>query len=304
MSQTILILGASGFIGRHLAESLAANEHRVIAATRRPAEFKSPRISNVVSASWQRNDFVPLLAKATSVVHAASASTPNSSVALPQLDGNLRTTLGLIEALQELPDRRLLYLSSGGTLYGDSDQPLNENAPLRPRSYHAAGKIAAEHFIHAWAAQYDGTAVILRASNVYGPGQMPKTGFGIVPTAFECALDGRPLDIIGDTSSLRDYLYVDDLTDLCQRALSYPLEAGTHVFNASAGNGLTLDSLLNLIDRTTGRPIQRRNLPGRKADVRRILLNNLAAKSIFDWEPVISPDEGLKRTWQWHLQQR
>src|SRR5690606_26013800 len=91
--------------------------------------------------------FSRLLENCDAVIHTAAHSTPGSSMATPLLDGDLRTTLSLLEALQAHPHCRLLFLSSAGTLYGDRSEPARESAPLRPRSYHGAGKAAAEHFI-------------------------------------------------------------------------------------------------------------------------------------------------------------
>lgn len=299
MISTVLVLGASGFIGRHLVETLARDGHLVIAATRRQASFDHPLVENVVSNFTECTDFLPLVRRSNTIIHAASQSTPSSSLAQPQLDGNLRTTLALIEALQEFPDRKLLYLSSGGSLYGDSQRALDEQAPLRPRSYHAAGKIAAEFFIGAWAAQYDGTAVVMRPSNVYGPGQLPKDGFGIIPTAFDRSMRSAALTVLGDGATLRDYLYIDDLSRLCTHALARELPRGTHVCNAASGVGLALNALLDAIDRTTRRPLQREYRPARRVDVRHILLDNTTASTMFGWSPEVSLDEGLRRTWQW-----
>ncbi len=299
MTESVLILGAAGFIGRRLAEAIAGAGRPVIAATRQAATFKHPLIRNVVSAFDSASSFLPLLADCSAVVHAASISTPSSSAAQPQLDGNLRTTLALIEALQDYPDRRLVYLSSGGTLYGDRERSAREDDPLRPRSYHGAGKAAAEHFVHAWATQYDGTAIVLRPSNVYGPGQLPKHGFGIIPTAFQRVRDGEPLTIWGDGSTLRDYLYVDDLVALCYRALCSDLSPGTHVFNAARGEGVSLNTLLDAIDAVTAHTLKREYQAARRVDVRRIVPDNAAARSAFDWQPEIPLEQGLRQTWQW-----
>ena len=299
MSDTVLILGASGFIGRNLSEAMATMGHAVIAATRSPATFLHPAITNVVAPFDSARQFSALLQRSSAVVHAASSSTPGSSAAQPQLDGNLRTTLALIEALQDCPDRRLLYLSSGGTLYGDRDRAAREDDPLRPRSYHGAGKAAAEHFIHAWAMQYEGTAVLLRPSNVYGRGQLPRHGFGIIPTAFDCALRGAPLTIWGSGDTVRDYLHVDDLVSLCQRALRHDHPPGVHVYNASRDHGVTLNALLDAIDRTTGRPLQRDYQPARRVDVGRIVPDNQAARSVLGWEPEVDLEQGLQDTWRW-----
>ena len=295
----VAILGAAGFLGRRLGEALAANGMDVLAATRQPATFAHASIRNIVAPFADKHDFAPLLRDGATVIHAASISTPGSSAAHPQLDGNLRTTLGLLEALQESPGNRLLYISSGGTLYGDSESPMAEDAPLRPRSYHAAGKIAAESFVRAWTSQYSGTAVILRPSNVYGPGQRPGNGFGVVPTAFQCVLDGAPFTILGDGRALRDYLYVDDFVALCAAALSTPLGEGVHVFNAASGKALELLALLDRIDAVTGTPLRRTFLPARAVDVRTITLDNAAAKTAFGWNPATGLDEGLRRSWDW-----
>jgi UDP-glucose 4-epimerase len=297
---SLLILGAAGFIGRTLAEAFAALDRDVIAATRRPTSFSRPSIVNVVAPYDSPDQFAPLLARSRAVIHAASISTPGSSEAQPQLDGNLRTMLALVEALQAAPDRRLVYLSSGGTLYGDRQRAAREDDPLRPRSYHGAGKAAAEHFVHAWAMQYSGTAVVLRPSNVYGPGQLPRKGFGIIPTAFDCALRGQPITIWGDGSSVRDYLYVDDLVALCRLAVEQNLPQGVHTYNASYGQGISLVALLDAIDATIGRPLHRIHEPARRVDVRRIVPANAAAGRL-GWHPATNLDQGLRETWQWFI---
>jgi UDP-glucose 4-epimerase len=301
MNDAVLVLGASGFIGRHLSEALAQSGRDVIAATRRPASFAHASISNVVAPFDASDQFANLLARCGAVVHAASISTPGSSAATPQLDGNLRTTLALLEALQAHPDRRLVYLSSGGTLYGDREGAVGEDDPLRPRSYHGAGKAAAEHFTHAWAMQYDGTAVLLRPSNVYGPGQLPQQGFGIIPAAFDCALHGQPLTIWGDGSTVRDYLHVDDLVALFRLVLEQDLPGGVHTYNASYGESISLNGLLDAIDATTGCALQRIHEPARRVDVQKIAPDNTAARSHLGWHPATNLEQGLRQTWQWFI---
>lgn len=303
MSLRIGVLGAGGFIGRHLVRHFAEAGCRVTAATREPLSWTGSAVEGIALPFESRADFDPLLETCDLVLHVASRTTPGSSEAQPQLEGNLRTTLALIEALQARPSVRLIYFSSGGTLYGDCEEPPSERAPLRPRSYHGAGKAAAEHFIQAWAAQFGGSAIILRPSNVYGPGQPPHAGFGLVAAALDHCRRGVPLSVWGDGSAVRDYLYIDDLVDLVDRVVAAPPFGEVEVFNVSRETGVSVDALLDAVDRTTGRPLVRNYQPGRRVDVHRIVPSGEKARRILEWSPRVALDEGLRRTWQWFTTQ-
>lgn len=297
--ESVLVLGAGGFIGTHLVAALRARDIAVIAATRTPLAEPIRGIRNVVGDFVDADAFSALLGSCKAVIHTAAHSTPGSSMATPLLDGDLRTTLSLLEAMQRNPQCRLLFLSSAGTLYGDREQPACETDPLRPRSYHGAGKAAAEHFIQAWASQHSGTAIIIRPSNIYGDGQRPKRGFAIVPTAMQCALDGNDLQVYGDGIQVRDYLHVQDLTNLCLAALDASVPIGTHVFNAASGIATSLEQLIAGIEIASGLPIKRRYVPARPADVDIILLDPRSARDIFGWSSSVSLQQGLAGTWDW-----
>lgn len=301
MSDPVLVLGGGGFIGRHLVEALAADGQSVISATRKPATFHHPAIENVVAAFDDPADFAPLLRRCRAVVHAASASTPGSTAGKPlmELTGNLNAALSLLTALQEVPDCRLVYLSSGGTLYGHRLGEAVEVDMLRPRSYHGAGKAAVEHFIGAWSEQYGGTAVTLRPSNVYGPGQPARRGFGIIPAAFDCLRNRSALTLWGDGSAVRDYIYIDDFIHLCMTVLAQPSAQGAEIFNASSAQAVSLTELLGLIQEVVGESLTVTHEAARAVDIRRIAPSNAAACSRFDWQPAVPLAEGLRRSWQW-----
>lgn len=302
MKKAILILGASGFIGRSLCRDLAADGWTVYACTRRPESFTSPKIINIVSPFNKADDFKPWVTQCNIIIHAASHTTPSSSAVLPQLDGNLLTTLSLVEALQEVPKRKVIFLSSGGTIYGNTIKPALENSALNPRSYHAAGKIAAEYFLQAWANQYSGDLTILRPSNIYGPGQLSKPGFGVIPAAFKSVLDGKQLCVLGDGESVRDYLYIDDFTKLCKLICETNNRQGVQIFNAASGTAQSLNNLLNTIDLVTKTPLIRSFEAPRIFDIQKVLLNNDAVMLNFDWKPTTSIKDGLSATWKWWTQ--
>lgn len=300
MSDRVLVLGAGGFVGSHLCESLASKGCKVTAATRRSHQFANPRIANAVAPFDDALHFEPLLYDCSAVIHAAASTTPGSTAAHPQLEGNLRCTLALLEAMQRYPQIRLIYLSSGGTIYGDVSSGLaSEFDVLRPWSYHGAGKAAAEMFIHAWSRQSDGQAVVLRPSNLYGPGQLPGKGFAIIPSAFLHAIESRPLSVWGNGESIRDFLFVEDFIDLCLRVIASSMAKGVHTYNAASGNIVAISELLNIIDAETGLPLHRDHLPSRSVDVGRVALDNSRAKFDFGWTPTRSLREGISLTWRW-----
>jgi UDP-glucose 4-epimerase len=302
MADSILLIGAGGFVGQRLLGELVGRGERVIAVSRSGFAVPEGNVESHVRALREVDDFAPLLARARAVIHVASASTPGSSAGKPiqEIDENLRPTTALLQALQAHPQLPLIYVSSGGTLYsrvaaGASD----ELAAVYSRSYHGAGKIAAEHFIEAWCNQFGGSTVVLRPSNLYGPGQEERPGFGIVPTAFGKLVRGETLHVWGDGSAERDYLYIDDFTRLVLGALDAASEPGFRVFNACNGTSIDLNGLLALIERITGRRLRRSYDPGRPVDAPSVRMQATRARDRFGWAAQVSLAEGLECTWRW-----
>lgn len=301
MTEAVLVLGAGGFVGGHLVRALGGRGDRVVAASR-SAFDAGASVESRVGELRDPEDYLPLLQRCRAVIHLASASTPGSSAAQPlrELDESLRPTLALLQAMQDFPAIPLIYVSSGGTLYGGRHgDAADENTPVSPRSYHGAGKIAAEHFIAAWCNQFGASATILRPSNLYGPGQPERAGFGIVPAAMGKILRGETLHIWGDGSAERDYLYIDDFVRLCTAVLDDGRRPGAQVVNACSGTSLSLNALLDEIENVAGRRLARTYDPSRAVDVPRVAMRASLAGRLYGWSPTTSLREGLERTWRW-----
>lgn len=302
MSDSILVLGAGGFVGMRLVRALAQRGESVIAVSRRPIKLELTNVQSVVGEPTEPEHFMPLLTRCRAVIHAASRSTPGSSAgrAMAELQDNLRSTLALLQALQQHPRTSLLYLSSGGSLYATAPKELaTETSAVHPRSYHGAGKIAAEHFIDAWCSQYGAGATILRPSNIYGPGQSERAGFGIVPAGLGRIIRGETLPVWGDGSAIRDYLYIDDFVALCVAVLSDPMPSGSRLFNASSGTGASLNELFSIMEAVTGRSLHRTYDTGRAVDSPRVVIDSNLARQHFGWSATTSLHEGIANTWAW-----
>ncbi len=298
----ILVAGAEGFIGKHIVKEIHKTGRKVISVGRHPAKNDLPGIQHIVVESGNPEHFSDLLKECHAVIWLASVSTPGSSAGKPldELYGNLQPLLTLLHNMQHRKGCKLIYISSGGTLYGDVENDnATEDMPVQPKSYYGAGKAAAEHFITAWSHQFRRTAIIIRPSNIYGPGQTQRYGFGIIPTVFQKLVQNQPVVVWGDGEATRDYLYIDDFSSLCMKVLENEVFSGTCVLNAASGEGTSLNHLLDLIEKVTAKPLHRTYERGRTVDVRRVVLNISSAMKSCDWCPEVSLVEGLNRTWSW-----
>lgn len=294
----ILLLGGGGFIGQALARRLAETGHAVTILARH-----SPR-QDIPGVTWRqgRLEDVQLLADllftSTAVVHLATTSTPgsNRNEAVREAQENLLPILGLLELMEGHRHIPLIYMSTGGAIYGNTGGlPVREVHQPMPISYHAAGKAAAEHFLAAFA--YKGHKVtILRPANAYGPGQPLKRDFGVVRTLLEHIKQGTTMEIWGDGETVRDYLFIEDLTEALIRVLKQPV-SGT--FNLGSGVGHSLNTLCRLAQEITGRRLDIHYRSARSQDVKAIVLDNTAFRHQFDWLPRVALEEGLEKSWRW-----
>lgn len=302
MDDQVLVVGAGGFVGRHLTRMLSSRGNKVIAVSRKPSDHDVSGVEAVIGSMTEPQPYARLLARCHSVVYLASNSTPGTSFGRPvdEVRDNLLPLAALLQAMQATPSVKLLYLSSGGSLYAaTSDDPSTETSPVQPRSYHGAAKVAAECLITAWCQQYEGQATLLRPSNIYGPGQLERPGFGIVPACFGKLVRGETLRVWGDGSIVRDYLYIDDFVDLCLAILSSPMLAGARTLNASSGTGVSLNELFRAIERVTGKPLPRSYELDRPVDARQIVMDSAMARDRYGWVPATPLEEGLRKTWDW-----
>lgn len=295
--EKILLIGGTGFIGRALARRLAAEGHDVHVLSR-TGWGNTPPLPGVTTHHADQSNaekLAPLLETCRQVFHLAAATTPADTVWQParEAEQNLLPTLRFLECAQDFPDNRYFFLSTGGALYGDVALAAEDTLP-HPISYHGAGKFALEQFFGVLGQRHPGRLTILRPSNVYGPAQPLRPGFGIIPTLLEKARDGGRITVFGDGSAIRDYLYIDDLVDACLHAMAGP--AGT--YNLGSGEGHSLNQLLDMIGLMTGKPLRIDYQSARASDVQRIVLDPRRAQEHLGWHSRVGLPEGLQRCWR------
>lgn len=238
--------------------------------------------------------------------HLACDSTPGSTRLDPVAEGvaNILPSLELLTVLQDLPTLRLVFVSSGGAVYtaDNGALPSREDCPVSPRSYYGAGKLALERFIEAFHHQTGNAAVILRPSNLYGPGQRARRQFGIVPTLMKALHAGEPFTIWGDGSARRDFLYIDDFLDLCRCVIGAPWQGDSvAILNAGSGESVSIIELCDLAERVTGRKLHREFAPRRGVDMPIARLDTEKARETLGWAARTQLPQGLESAWRWFL---
>lgn len=296
----VLLVGGNGFIGRVLGRRLAELGSEVHVLSRHVESGRRAGIEFHRGSQADAAIVAPLLARCEAVVHLASTTTPGRSAHAPEIETreNLEPLVSFLATLEATGPRRILFFSSGGAIYGNpAVLPATEALPPNPLSPHAAGKAAAEASFRAWAQRAGAALTILRPSNVYGPGQPLQAGFGFVRTLLERAHQGLPVDIWGDGSQVRDFLYIDDLVDACLRLLVAPEATG--IFNVGAGQGTVLLDLVRMAEQVTGRSVPVTFHPPRGIDVDAIWLDCSRLRATTGWRATTPLAVGLRQTWTW-----
>ena len=232
----------------------------------------------------------------------AYATVPSSSFEDPIEDftANLGAIIRHLEYAKTLQVDRFIFVSSGGTVYGDQgDRPLREGDRKDPISPYGITKLASEHYVGMYR-RINVPTLIVRPSNVYGPGQAPFRGQGLIATAFGNALSGQPLTLFGDGSQRRDYMYIDDFCDSLDAALTRGMIGQS--YNLGSGIVTTATDLLAAIDVISSRdgfPLKIVAADARPFDVDSNLLDVDKMKTYLRAEPCVCLHDGLERTWRW-----
>ena len=310
MSSLFLVTGGAGFIGSHVAGRLLGDGHRVrvldnfSTGSRANLELGGAHAPHLETIEGDIRDLgtVEAATRGVDVVfhQAAMRSVPRSvKDPLGANDNNVTGTLNVLEAARRAGVRRIVYASSS-SVYGDRpDLPKREDQTPAPISPYAVSKAAGEQYAAVWSRLYGVETVGLRYFNVFGPRQDPTSEYAaVIPRFILWGLKHAPLEVHGDGTQSRDFTYIDNVVEANLLAGRAPGASG-EVFNVGCGARVSLLAIIASLERLLGRPLQRHHTPARAGDVPHTLADVGKAKRLLGYTPLVSFDEGLKRTFEY-----
>jgi UDP-glucose 4-epimerase len=299
-SLTCVVFGGSGFLGQRLSKTLVEQGHHVrsVSRTGRPRGDVQAWWAQVEwhSADLGTQNAAPALAGAELVFHLASSTYPSTSNtdSAFDLESNLIGSVRMLDSVLEYGVKRVVFVSSGGTVYGVPHQnPIPETHPTDPICSYGIHKLAVEKYLHLHRSLNHLDSIILRVSNLYGEYQRLDRPLGAVSHFIDRAFKGIPIDIWGDGSIRRDFVHVDDVVDALHRTITY--RGPEYLFNIGSGRSVSLNELVQMIGRRLNRDIRVNYQPARSFDVHENVLDISRAANELGWKPAIRLEAGVDR---------
>jgi UDP-glucose 4-epimerase len=303
-----LVTGGAGFIGSNLADALLARGDEVTVvddlSTGRRANLEQALAAGAELVELDIRDAAPLAELAAerrpeAVFHLAAQIDVRKSLADPAFDASINVggTANALEAARGCGAHRVVFISTGGAIYGEGDGqelPLGEDAPIAPMSAYGQSKYAAEGYVAMWERLYGLSGISLRLGNVYGPRQDPLGEAGVI--AIFCGVlraGGRPT-VFGDGTQTRDYIYVGDVVEAILAAAGGDASGAVNVGTGRETNVLELVEALKRVGEVDG--FEPEFAPPRTGEVQRISIDPALAERALGWRPSTELERGLRLT--------
>ena len=288
-----LIIGA-GFLGSALAASLAAKE-KVRVVNKEASPLCGQHNIDFIEGDLKNLDWESVLRDVDVVypMHGTIISYDGTDGIVRDINEGIIPMLTLVSECKKRGIRRIIYPSSGGTVYGKYSVHSRETHPTVPYSVYAAHKIALENYFRLFNLYDDMEIITLRIANPYGYLETANRKQGIIPIFIDRIINGQPIEVWGAGKNVRDYIYIDDLVDALEKAAAYRGEY--RCFNIGSSTGTSIKKVIRLIEQHSGKKAQVTVKPGRICDAESSYLSNDLAIKELGWKPSVTLDEGIQR---------
>ena len=310
----ILVLGGDGFLGSHFVDQAVSQGHEVTVFDRFPyqtsrnLEHQRGNIRFISGEFANREMLSDALKNQDIVYHFICATTPIESWNDPyiEIEENLRTSLQLCELAVQQGVRKIVFASSGGTVYGPQKRPVDEKATPHPFSPYGITKLATEYFLNYFREHSGITTDVYRIGNAYGPRQSMGRPQGVISVWMRDILAGTEVQVYGDETTLRDYVYIKDISFLMTHSLRGL--GSSEVYNLGTGKGTSIIQLLNVFRAVLDTSIQYRIHPRRPSDNAVIVLDSSKLLAHFPGFQFQTLENKILETWKfvkrWHQDAR
>lgn len=297
----ILVLGGGGFLGLNLSKSLL-NKGYDVRIFERPGRTSKLIFENSPKMDWHEGDFAnendieSAIKGCDAIYHLISTTIPMDSNDNPiyDIESNLISSIKMLDIARKQCVKKVIFISSGGTVYGIPHKiPIPEDHPKRPVCSYGIIKLTIEKYLHLFHENGGPDYTILRLSNPFGRYQLPDASQGAVAVFINNALNGNPIEVWGDGSVVRDFIFVDDVIDAMVQALIY--RGKDKIFNIGSGSGLSLNDIIESIEVLLGRKVMTIYTGNRSCDVPINVLDIKKAKHTLGWMPATGFKDGLKK---------
>jgi UDP-glucose 4-epimerase len=299
--RSYVVIGAGGFLGTNLCRRLTSSGHQVRAFGHR-GRFPAA----LTGADWLQGDLSDRAAIAGAVQGAEVAfhlihSTVPYSANLDMADDvrqNLLPTLAFLELARSAGVKRVVFLSSGGTIYGHPMQiPTEETAPTEPITAYGISKLAIEKYLALYQRLYGLDYRILRVANPFGPFQVAFKGQGLIAEIIRRAINRERIEVWGDGSVVRDFIFVDDVIDALEIAAGD--DSDERIFNIGSGIGRSVREVLAVIEHSLASKLDVAWKGERSVDVPVSILSVKRARDKLGWSPKTAFESGIAKTIAW-----
>ncbi|MBS3821327.1 MAG: NAD-dependent epimerase/dehydratase family protein [Planctomycetes bacterium] len=307
---TYLITGGAGFIGSNLARHVLDRGHDVtvldnLATGRREnLDEIADRMTFIEGDIRNADDVARSLDGCAAVFHQAALGSVPRSIENPTAshDANVNGTLNVLETCKAAGVKRVVFAASS-SVYGNTvESPKHEQMAPAPISPYAAGKIACEQYLRAYAASYGMETLCLRYFNVFGPRQDPAGAYAaVIPAWVSCLLRGEQPVVYGDGEQSRDFCYIDNVCEANWLAAHAPAEVcNGQALNIACNRRTSLNEILALLQELLGTTVEAVYKDKRPGDVKHSLAAIDAAREVIDYEPSVYFEEGLRKAIDWY----